>query len=299
MVRWYLAALLAADLSVCIPRAAAQADSLSAAPRSAIEARRAVSPLIETIQIEGLRRVPEQTVRARIGTREAIPLDTHQIALDVQNLARLGWFGDISVEAAPARDTTFRTRLTYRVKENPFLTETEFVGSRALSRERILQLLKQRNIAPRLGEPANEAALYGAALAIREALGELGYPQARVRIERYEGRDATLRVRYAIDDGSKITVGSVRFEGRHGLPEKELRRQMRELRPNAWLAGLSGKNVFTEERFESDRARLLNYYADHGYPETRIGLARISTREEERRRWLPWPHRASVARQSV
>src|SRR5690349_22351398 len=89
---------------------------------------------------------------------------------------------------------TFRTRLTYRVKENPFLTETEFVGSRALSRERILQLLKQRNIAPRLGEPANEAALYGAALAIREALGELGYPQARGRTETYGGSDATLPV---------------------------------------------------------------------------------------------------------
>src|SRR5690349_3586013 len=65
MVRWFLAALLAAGAGVCVPRAAAQTDSFSAAPRSAIEAVRADTPFIGTIQVEGLRRVPEQTDRAR------------------------------------------------------------------------------------------------------------------------------------------------------------------------------------------------------------------------------------------
>jgi len=299
MVRWFLAALLAAGAGVCVPRAAAQTDSFSAAPRSAIEAVRADTPFIGTIQVEGLRRVPEQTVRARIGSREGTRLDARQIALDVRELARLGWFGDISVEANPARDGASRTRLIYHVEENPFLTETEFAGSRALSGERILQLLKDRNIAPRLGEPANGAALFGAAAAIREALGELGYPRARVRMERRESENATLHVRYLIDDGPKITISSIRFEGRSGVSGKELLGQMRELRPRAWFAGLGGKNVFAQDRFESDRERLLNYYADHGYPNARIGFAKISARGEEMRRWLPWPHRGRIVRQDV
>ena len=299
MARWCMAALLAAEFGVCAPPAVSQTDSFAAAPRSAGEAFHAANPLIEAIQVEGLRRVPEKTVRARIGSHEGGRLDERQIAEDVRELARLGWFRDVRVEAAAARGATFRTRLIYRVEENPFLTETEFDGSRALSREQISQLLKQRNIAPRVGEPANDAALYAAALAIREALGELGYPQARVRIERRESKNATLRVRYVIEDGPKITVSGIRFEGQRGLPEKALQGEMRELTPNAWFAGLRGKNVFTEERFESDRARLLNFYADHGYPEARIGFAKISIHEEKRRRWLPWPHRGSEARENV
>lgn len=299
-MRWFLAAFLAAELSVCAGHTAAQNELLMAGRPPGIQAARAADPIVASIKIEGLKRVPQQTIRAQIGSREGTHLDRRQVAEDVCALAKLGWFRDIAVGTEPVQpDATRHVELIYRLEENPFLTKVDFAGSRLLSREQIQALLEEKNVAPRTGEPANEAALYRAALAIQEALRGLAHPEARVRIERRESPNATLRARYTIDDGPKITVDKISFRGNPAVPEKQLRAQMREISPEEWFAGLRGKNVYTQEAYESDRARLLNYYADHGYPEAKIGFAKVSAHGTEVRRWLPWPHRAQTIRQTV
>lgn len=303
MVRWLLAAFLAAELSVCAVRAAPQNEILITGRQPEIEPARSTAPTISELRIRGLRRVPEQTIRANISSREGTRLDERQIADDVRGLAKLGWFHDIRVqtESVPVRSPgdPSSVQLTYRLQENPFLTGIDFAGSRLLSREQIEKLLKENNIAPRTGEPANVAALYRVALAIRGALQELGHPRAQVRIEKRESRDATLQVRYAIEDGPKITVDKIRFAGDPGLAEKKLRQQMREIKPVQSFAGLRGKNAFTQEAYENDRARLLNYYADNGYPAAKIGYARADTHEETARHWFPLPRRVKEIRQMV
>lgn len=327
-MRWsFLAAFLAAESSVCAAFAHAQSALPPAANPAQIEPARASAPFIAAIAIQGLRRVPKNTIRAHVGSRAGTRLNERQVADDVRALAKLGWFRDIGVSEAPVEtgpegfrsatsnragqnETSERNQpmsfrglrhveLIYRVEENPFLTEVGFAGSQVLSREEIEALLTDKNAVPSTGEPADDAAIYRAALAIREALGELGFPRSHVRIERRERPNATLQVRYVIDDGPKVTVGRVRFEGNPALPENELRARMREIDPGKWFAGLRGKSMFSELAFEDDRTRLLECYADHGYPDAKIGHARVSVYEEETRRWFPWPRRAKRMRQSV
>jgi outer membrane protein assembly complex protein YaeT len=303
LVRWLLAAALATGCGVCAAGAPAQNDFLTAADPPAANALQPATPIIGEIEFVGLRRVSALALRAQIGSHEQARLDRQQVESDVRSLAQLGWFGEIKAETEPirARDgkDDARIRLVFYLKENPFLAKIDFSGSRLLTREQMEKLLQGGNRRPRTGEPANDATIHRAAIAIRETLRELGHPQARIRIEREESPNATLRLIYAINDGPKITVGRVRFQGNFGLTEKELRAQMKEILPDGWIAGLRGKNVYIEQAFESDRARLLRYYADHGYPDARIGTARISNCEKLSRRWLPWPHRAKRTQQEV
>jgi outer membrane protein insertion porin family len=98
--------------------------------------------------------------------------------------------------------------------------------------------------------------------------------------------------RFEISDGAHLPVGRISFVGKPALPGKVLRQQMR-LSPGSLFAGIRGKNVYTPGAFAEDRERLLSYYQNHGYPEARVGAAKIQEYESLSRRWLPWPRKTT------
>ncbi|OLE87898.1 MAG: hypothetical protein AUG07_00110 [Acidobacteria bacterium 13_1_20CM_2_60_10] len=261
---------------------------------------RAPAPTIEEIVFVGLRRIARATLEAQISTRAGQALDTRRLEADVRALARLGWFRAIRVETQDVGlppDTATKTglgvRLIFQIEEEPFLAGVDYSGSRLLSPEQIEKMFTEKKAAGRLGAPADPAILQRIARTIQSALAELGHPQANVRIFREELPNATVRVRFEINDGPHTPVGQVQFEGDPAVPTKTLARQMRRIKPGGLFAELRGGNAYTHEAFEEDRERILAYYQNHGYPEARIGEPGVSSYEKSARRWFLWLHRVT------
>jgi outer membrane protein assembly complex protein YaeT len=279
-------------------------------PRNAELVRSSVkntdAPIIGEITFAGLRRISPEAVKMQIGSRPGDRFDDEQAARDVRNLARLGWFASIRVNVKSTEPPTEASgvshesvRLEFDLQENPFLTEVQYSGSRLLSRGQIDKLLEDKKLAPKLGEPENPVNLYRIAGALKAALADLGHPEARVGIHRDETPRATVRVHFEIADGPHVVVGRVTFHGDPEVSVNSLQRQMRETHPNGLFGSLLQTNSYTHARFEEDRERLLAYYQNHGYPEARIGDARISRYEERSRRWIPWPRKTIGLRLDV
>ncbi len=273
----------------------------SAAPPKARE-----TPILDELRFTGLRRIAPAAVAAQIASHPGEQFDPGKIERDVRRLARLGWFESIQVEEAPSTaplpqlpEDSKRITLIFHVQELPFLSKVEYSGSRLLSQKQIEKMLEEKKLAPGLGKPADPAALQRIALAIRNGLNELGHPQANVRIARAEAGNATVTVRFEINDGPLLRVRRVSFDGHPQVSTKLLRGQMRNIAPWKPLASWRGKNAFTREAFEEDRQRILKYYQNHGFPEARIGNARVAHSTEPSRRWLPWPHESALAGLSV
>jgi outer membrane protein insertion porin family len=263
-------------------------------------------PIVDDIAFAGLRRIAPQTVKTYMVCRAGEKLDGALVDRDVHALARLGWFETIRVERAAVPDMSEedgdspdRVRLIFYLEERPFLTKVEYSGSRLLSRQQIDKLLTEEKLAPKLGEPEDRAILHHAARAIESALADLGHPDARVRIREAELPNATVVVRFEIGDGPHRPAGRVIFEGHPEVSGKLLRRQMRRTAPNAFFAKLRGLDSYTPAGFEEDRERLLAYYQNHGFPEARVGTARISAFEENSLRWLPQPRRRITTRLEI
>jgi outer membrane protein assembly factor BamA len=268
-------------------------------------------PIIQDISFTGLRRIAREAVAAQMAMHAGERLDRTRLANDVRRLGRLGWFAAVRVEVVEvfehsvaaerpaARTNRPSVQLKFCLAEHPFLTGVEFDGSRLLSKKQIEKLLADQHIPIRLGEPENLVTLCQAANAIRRALAALGHPDASVQMRHEKSANATVRVRFDIQDGPNLPIGRVTFKGSPGVPPKILRRQMEHLRPDAWFAGLRGKNVYTEEGFAEDRERLAAYYQNHGYPQARIGPAEVSRVEKASRRWLAWAQNKGGARLHV
>jgi len=213
-----------------------------------------------------------------------------------------GWFESIEVETRPldavspqSPENSNRVTLIFHLAELPFLSKVRYSGSSLLSQKQIEKMLEDKKLAPPLGKPADPAELQRIAVAIRTGLNELGHPEASVRIVRDVASNATVTVRFQINDGPLLRVRRVSFDGNPQVSAKLLRAQMRNIAPWKPLASWRGKDAYTREAFEGDRQRILAYYQNHGFPEARVGSARVARSNDPSRRWLPWPHESRQA----
>ncbi len=264
------------------------------------------APILDEICFKGLRRISPAAVAAQIATHAGDRFDPSMLDKNVRTLARLGWFEWIQVETAPSTgsspqlpENSKNITLIFHLHEFPFLSKVEYSGSQLLSRRQIGKLLQEKHLAPGLGKPADPVALQRIALAIRNGLNELGHPKATVQIARQEASNATVSVRFEINDGPLLRTHQVSFDGHPQVSTKILRAQMRNIAPWKPLASWRGKNAYTREAFEEDRQRILSYYLNHGFPEARVGNARVAQSAELSRLWLPWPHESARAGLSV
>jgi len=260
------------------------------------------TPVIGDLRFSGLRRIAPETVTAQIASHPGDRFDPEKIDKDVRALARLGWFESIRVGQTDLPAAAFSTSehprrcaVIFYLEERPFLIKVEYSGSRLLSQQQIEKLLEEKKLKPGLGKPADPAQLQRIAAALRSSLNQLGHPEARVHILSKEAPNATVFVRFEIDDGPHLPLRRVRFEGQPELSAKLLCAQMQSIAPWKPFSSLRGKDAYTPEAFEADRRQLLEYFQNHGYPEARIGNPQVSRINEPSRRWLPWPHHVSRA----
>ncbi|HEY6946357.1 MAG TPA: POTRA domain-containing protein [Candidatus Acidoferrum sp.] len=256
--------------------------------------------IVDSIGFTGLRYISPGAVAAQLSVHPSDRFDAAKLRNDLRTLDRLGWFAAIRVEELPRSTLNFqnsppqrRIALILHFEEEPILSHVEYSGSRLLSPNQIEKLLKEKQLTPGLGKPADPAALEHIALAIRCALNELGHPEASVQMHRQRQKNATVSVRFDIADGPHLPVRQVRFEGNPGVSEELLRGQMQSIAPWKPLASLRSKDAYTREAFEEDRQRILTYYHDHGYPEASVGNAQVERITARSRRWLPFPHHAA------
>jgi outer membrane protein assembly factor BamA len=308
MVRWLIAAVAGGVLFVgCGLRAAFGNESAPASRGRGPALLEAPARIIDEIEFAGLRHISPDAVRAQISSRAGARLDLNRVEADVKVLGRLGWFGGIWVETQPAKSLSpvplesaiASVRLVFHVEELPFLAKVEYTGSRMLSPAQIEKTLADKQLAPRLGEPADPAVLLRIANTIRTALAELAHPQPGIQIRRENFANGTVCVRFAIEDGPHIPVGRIDFEGHTEVSPKLLQHEMRRTAPDAFFATWRGKGAYTREGFEEDRSRILIYYQDHGFPEARIGTIHTSVYEKKSSRWMPRPLRTSGKRLAI
>jgi outer membrane protein insertion porin family len=267
--------------------------------------------VIRRIEFVGLRRIPAATLRTQIRSRIGQALDAELVEEDVRALDRLVWFDSVTAEVHPmpvllaaAETGAVRLaallpaagldetglRLEFVVAERPFLAAVRFRGSRALSRERISALLEEKRIELKVAAPARREDLWRATRAIEAALADAGHPEGRARLRLEEVPTAAVRATFEISDGPAVAAGRVTFAGNRAFSERKLRRQMKHIAPDARLAGLRGKKIYTRERLAEDLERLESFYRNHGYPEARVGQPAAEVEKEHVRHLLPWPH---------
>jgi len=99
--------------------------------------------LITEIDIHGNRRIPAETIKARIFTRVGDIYDQAAIERDFNSLWNTGYFEDIRFER---EETAKGWAIHIYVKERPTIRDIEYVGLNSVSKSDVLDRFKEAKV---------------------------------------------------------------------------------------------------------------------------------------------------------
>ncbi len=226
--------------------------------------------IISEVQIEGLERVSEQVVRARLEVQSGQRYNPRAVSRDIRRLFDLGYFANVQAAVTPVGNQVV---LTYIIEEKLVVQEISVTGNRRVRDRQIRSVLTTREGQPFLPENQEQD---------RQAIVQLyegrGYANTVVDAVVEQVGPSRVRVYYNIEEGRKARIRSIDFVGNELLTDRALRREIDTSR--AWWF-LGGR--YEEDRFEQDLQNLIDVYSDYGRLEVDVPRADIEYSDDGKR----------------
>ena len=222
--------------------------------------------LIHDIIPHGNRRIPTETIRARIFSKPGDVYDPAALERDFNSLWNTGYFDDIRFER---EQTPQGWDVHIYVKEKPTIREIKYVGLNSVSQSDVLDRFKERKVSLTQESQYDPTRVKRAEVVIKELLAEHGRQFATIRTEIHPIPPASVGITFVVKEGPKIKVGRIRFENNKHINSRTLRYAMHNLRPIGIPHSIFLENIFSKtynaSKLSEDAELVRDTYQRRGY----------------------------------
>jgi len=222
--------------------------------------------LIVDIKVHGNRRIPVDTVKARIFSKAGDVYDSAAIERDFNSLWNTGYFEDIRFEREPSPRGWI---LHIYVKERPTIREINYTGLNAVTTSDVLDRFKERKVGLSVESQYDPTKVKKAEVVLKELLSEHGHQFATIRTEVRPIPPAAVGVTFVVKEGPKVKVGRIRFKGNKHINDRTLRAAMKNLKPIGIPHSIFLENLFAKTydatKLEEDTERVRAEFQNRGY----------------------------------
>ena len=215
----------------------------------------------DSIVVLGLRRLDRTQVLGQSGLVAGRPLGYRDVQRAVQALYATGQYDDVRIDEAVADG---RKLLVVRLRERPVLIKWAVRGVSKLSEGSVKDKVQLAE-----GRPIDPAAVARARGRIDSLYRAQGYYLAQVKaLHVYEADSSRVRVIFDVDEGRRVAIARVAFEGNTHFPSGALVGAMKT-RPEGFWWFRSGE--YDDEKLRADlQERLPRFYGDRGYVDFQV-----------------------------
>lgn len=213
-------------------------------------------PIVNAIEVKGLKRIEEGAIKARITQKTGEPLSSEKTAEDIKNIYKMGYFDDVKVEME-----TFEggIKLIYIVKEKPTIIRVEFQGNKELSDDKLREKI---TLSP--GSIADITLIQDNASRIKSFYEEEGYWLATVVpvVNKVTEHEVTLT--YQIQEGEKVRIKKINILGNKAISSGKIKGVMRT---SEWAiySFLTSSGYYKKETMNKDIEAIKDLYFNRGY----------------------------------
>ncbi len=232
---------------------------------------------IVDLQFEGLQTLAESTLVFYLGLEEGTSHTAASLNEKIHLLWSRGLIDDISVQT---EQVPGGVSLRIRLVERPTLSSIEYTGIKRLQRTDINDRITRDRIKAREGDPLSEGELYRLKAAIEELYHERGYRLAEANYSIEEGRAGNRRVIFTVDEGDKVRISEIDFEGNTVFSDSRLKWTMSKTKESGFITKLFQRDVYEETKFEEDLDKVREVYRKAGYKNLVIGEPEIDIEAE-------------------
>ena len=226
----------------------------------------AQNDVVSEITVSGNRRIPAETIRARIFTKAGDVYDASAMERDFNSLWNTGYFEDIKFTR---EQTPKGWRITVTVKEKPTIREITYTGHGSVSDSDILDRFKQDKVGLVVESQYDPTRLKKAEVSIKGLLSEHGRQFATIRTEVRQIPPASVGLTFVVKEGPKVKVGKIKFEGNNKLKTRVLRAAMKNLKPIGIPHSIFLENLFAKAydatKLDEDTERVREEYQNRGF----------------------------------
>jgi outer membrane protein insertion porin family len=235
---------------------------------------------IEEIRIVGNRRIPESTVRYYIQSKEDLIYDEQQALRDYNTLLNTNFFADAKIKRMEGESGVI---LIFEFVERPLVRTVEYEGMKSFKESDVLERFRDMRVGLSVDSQFDPANLPKARRAIKMLLDQNGRPLGRVEVITETITATSQKIIFKIDEGPKVRIGDIGFEGNTVFTDDELRGALDLTKERSLMTIFKGTDKFIEEKLEYDLGvNLMEKYREVGYLFARAGTPEVKIVEGRR-----------------
>jgi outer membrane protein insertion porin family len=227
--------------------------------------------LVELV-VEGAITLAEESVLFHLGLEPGAAFDPAELDRCVRRLWDRGLLEDLVIDGERVDGGV---RLVVRIVERPVVSSLEYRGLQRVRAPEIAQRLADERITVTEGSLLGRGELLRLEAAIEALYRERGFDlvDALAATEQRAGGRAAVVI--TVDEGQRLRVGEIRFEGNTVFADSRLRRAHKETRAGGWLRRLRGGGNFDRAALARDLERVRDVYRRAGYKDASLGEPRV------------------------
>ena len=254
---------------------------------SAVAALAQTPETIFQIRVIGNRRIPKETILARMFTHVGDTYDQVSIERDFNSLWNTGYFDSLRIDR---EDSEKGVILDVFITEKPSIREINYKGLNTVTVSDVLDRFKKAKVPLAVESQYDPAKVTQAETAIKELLAEHGHQFATIKTDVKTIPPASVQVNFNIKEGPVVKVGRISFVGNQHLSGLFLRRSMKNLKPIGIPYSIIFEDLFPQtydsSKLEEDTERVRQAYRDKGYANAAVEQPKTQIRDEGGLNWF-------------
>ncbi|MBA3030779.1 MAG: outer membrane protein assembly factor BamA [Desulfobacteraceae bacterium] len=217
---------------------------------------------IADVKISGNVRIEAEVIKRQIKTAPGDVFSEKQISEDLKSLYAMGYFDDVRISA---EDTAKGKAVSFQIKEKPTIRNIVIKAGKVINEEKI-----RENLTISTGAILNIFKLQSNVKIIETLYKDKKYYNVKVTYEIKELENNQADLTFLIEEGEKIRIKKITFEGNSAYPDKLLKKTIKTSE-KGWFSWITSSGEYNIEQLNQDTEILSDYYLNHGYIESRIG----------------------------
>ena len=232
--------------------------------------------LVETVDIQGNRRLRDEDLLYYIRTRPGDTYDPAQLERDLRELLSLSFFDKTSARVLTEPGIRGGVNVIFEVRELPIIRDLQFQGAKAVQESDILKAFRENRIGISKEAVYDPSKARDAKRLLKELFASKGYPNATINVREEEVSATSTAITFEIDQGRRSRIVDIEFEGNKNFKDGELRKQLQLVRETGLVARFKGQDILDLRKLQYDlNKNVREYMFSKGYFQARIGDPRV------------------------
>ncbi|KJC37374.1 membrane protein [Bradyrhizobium sp. LTSP849] len=221
----------------------------------------ALAQTVQSISVEGNRRVEVETIRSYFKPGPGGRLDQGAIDDGLKALIETGLFQDVKINRGAGG------QIVVSVVENPVIGRIAFEGNKKIKDEQLTAEVQSK-----ARGTFSRAMVQSDTLRIAEIYRRSGRYDVRVTPEVIEQPNNRVDLVFTVEEGAKTGVKSIEFVGNNAFSSYRLRDIIKTHESNL-LSFLASNDIYDPDRVEADRDLIRRFYLKNGFADVQVVAA--------------------------